>query len=184
MKLPQIQLHQTYAMIGLRITQPQQEITQPPAEMSIKQEPAKMTIERTPSSLDINQDQAWNELNLKSPSVFSQDCAEFGKQQALEAIAMIAQKGDRLASIKNKSDAIVAMATEKNLKEPPDFNIAFIPSYGSVQINYTPTELQINWQNGGAQVEIVQQKPIHHYTPGTTEVFMSQWPELQIDVLG
>lgn len=184
MQLPQIQLHQTYGKIGLRISQPVQKIEQPTAEMSIKQSPAKMMIERTPSVLEIDQEQARNELNCKSPSVFSQDSAEYGKQLAFEAIALIAQKGDRLANIKDKTDAIVAIATEKNLKEPLDFNIAFIPSYGSVQIQYTPSDLKIDWQEGGTEIEVVQQKPVHQYTPGKTEVYMSQWPELKIDVLG
>jgi hypothetical protein len=182
MRFPQIQLKQTYAKIGLRIIQPVQEIEQPPAKMSIKQKPARMIIDREPAILEIDQEQAWNELNLKSPSVLSRDFAEYGKQQALAAIAEIAQKGDRMAAIENKADAIVEMATEKNLKEPPDFNIAFIPSYGSVKIHFTPADLEFHWQEGGAEVKVIPQKPIHRYTPGKTEVYMLKWPELHIDV--
>jgi hypothetical protein len=184
MKLPQIQMNQTYARIGLRITQPVQEISQPSAVTSIRQEPAQMTIERQPSILEIDQEQAWNELNLKSPSTFNNDNVDYAEEQWLEAIANIAQKGDRLAAIKNHSDAIVEIATNQNIKEPRDFNIAFIPSYGSVHIQYTPADLQINWQLGGAKIEIMQQKPVHNYTPGKTEIYMSQWPELHIDVQG
>lgn len=184
MQIPQIQIQQTYAKIGLRITKPVQEIEQPPAQISIKQESAKMVIDRKPGMLEIDQEQARNEVNLKSPSVLSDDFAQYGRQQLLEAIASIVQKGNQMAAIKNNADAIVAMATEYTLKMPPDFNIGFIPSHGSVKFDYTPAEINIDWQIGGTEIDTIVQKPIHHYKPGKAEVYMSQWPELTIDVLG
>ncbi|MED3563482.1 DUF6470 family protein [Bacillus xiapuensis] len=184
MQLPQIRLQQTYAQIGLKITQPTQEIQQPPADLSIKQIPAAMTIDRKPARLDINQDQAWNELNLKSTPVFSADMAEFSKQEGFEAIAEIAQEGDQFAAIENKTDAIVSIAQEKGCPPPQDFNIAFIPSYGSVKINFVSTELHIEWKQGGAEIEAEQHKPIHQYTPGKTEVYLSQKQQLKIDFVG
>lgn len=184
MQIPQIRLHQTYAQIGLRTIQPVQEIQQVPADLSIKQVPATMNIERQPSHLDIDQEQAWNELGLKKLSVLSADMAEFSKQEGLAAVAEIAQEGDQLAAIEHKGDTIVSIATDKALPEPVDFNIAFIPSYGSVKINYTPTELHIDWKQGGAEIEATQHKPIHNYTPGKTEVYLRQMQQLQIDFVG
>jgi uncharacterized membrane protein YvbJ len=184
MQVPQIRLHQTNAEIGLRSTQPVQEIEQIPAELSIKQVPARMNIERQPSHLDINQDQLWNELNVKSPSVFSADMAEFSKQEGLDATAEIAQEGDQLAAIENKTDAIVSILSAKSNPGLADFNIAFIPSYGSVKIHYSPTELYIDWKQGGAQIDSTQHRPIHNYTPGRTEVYLRKMQELQIDFVG
>lgn len=184
MHLPQIRLQQTYAQIGLRTRQPTQEIQQVPADLSIKQVPAVMTIDRQPSRLEINQDQAWNELNLKSTPVFSEDMAEFSKQEGFEAIAEIAQEGDQFAAIEKKSDVIVAIATEKGSPPPQEFNIVFIPSYGSVKINYVPTELHIDWKQGGVEINSTQHIPIHQYTPGKTEVYLRQKQQLQIDFIG
>lgn len=184
MQIPQIRLHQTYAQIGLRTIQPVQEIQQVPAELSIKQVPSTLNIDRQPSHLDIDQEQAWNELGLKKLSVLSADMAEFSKQEGLAAVAEIAQEGDQLAAIEHKGDAIVSIATDKALPEPADFNIAFIPSYGSVKINYTPTELHIDWKQGGAEIEATQHKSIQNYTPGRTEVYLRQMQQLQIDFVG
>lgn len=181
MRVPQIRLQQTYAQIGLNITQPKQEIEQKPADVSIKQIPSRMTIDRTPSQLTIDQDQAWSELGFKKTSVLSQEFAEAGKQAAIEAIGEIASEGDQLAAIEQKSDAFIAIATEKGNPPPADFNIAFIPSHGSVKIDYTPTELHINWERGGAEIEVNPNKPIHNYIPGQTEVYLRQWNQLQID---
>ena len=184
MQLPQIQLHQTYAQIGLRTTQPVQEIEQMPAEQSIKQVPATMNIDRKPTHLDIDQEQLWNELNFKNNSVFSEDMAEFAKQELMDAISEISQEGDQLAAIEQKTDAINAIVTSKINPGSAEFNIAFIPSYGSVKINYTPTELNIDWNKGGVEIQVTPHKPNHTYTPGKTEVYLRQMQSLQIDFVG
>jgi hypothetical protein len=181
MRIPQIRLQQTYAQIGLNIIQPKQEIEQRPADVSINQIPSKMTIERTPSKLTIDQDQAWSELGFKKTSVLSQEFAENGRQVLIEAIGEIASEGDQLAAIEQHSDAFVAIATEKGNPPPADFNIAFIPSHGSVKIDYTPAEVHINWERGGAEIQVNPNKPIHNYTPGKTEVYLRQMNQLQID---
>ncbi|MFJ7726536.1 DUF6470 family protein [Neobacillus sp. NPDC097160] len=184
MQIPQIRLQQTYAQIGLRITQPVQEIQQIPAEQSIKQTPAEMTIERQPSHLEIDQEQAWNELGFKKTSLLCAEMADFSKQEGLEAVAQIAQEGDQLAAIENNTDPFASIAMEKANPGPADFNIAFIPSYGSVKFHYTPTEVHINWKQGGAEIAATPHKPIHNYTPGKTEVYLRQKGQLQIDFVG
>ncbi|WHZ05400.1 DUF6470 family protein [Neobacillus sp. YX16] len=184
MQVPQIRLQQTYAQIGLRITQPIQELQQEPARLSIKQTPATMKVTRTPSKLDINQDQARNEINMKMPDVFSRDNAEASRQKGLENIAEIVLEGNQLAAIETKTDALAAIAVNKSLPEPDDYNIAFIPSYGSVQIDYTPTQLHIEWEKGGADIHATPHEITHHYTPGKTEVYLRQMNQLQIDIVG
>ncbi|MDR7235703.1 DUF6470 family protein [Neobacillus drentensis] len=184
MQIPQIRLHQTYAQIGLRTTQPVQEIQQIPAEQSISQIPAVMTIERQSSHLEIDQEQAWSELGFKKTSVLSAEMADFSKQEGLEAVAQIAQEGDQLAAIENKTDPFASIAMEQASPGPADFNIAFIPSYGSVKLHYTPTEVHINWKQGGVEIEVTPHKPIHNYTPGKTDVYLRQKEQLQIDFVG
>ncbi len=184
MQLPQIRLHQTYAQIGMRTVQPVQEIQQIPAELSIKQYSAKMEIERKPSELHIDQEQAWNELGFKSPSVFSRDMADSAKQKGLENIGKMAEEGHQLAAIENKTNAIQAIASKNANPGPADFTIAFIPSFGSVKINYKPSELHIDWKPGGTEIEVEPHRPIHKYTPGKTEVYLRQREQLEIDFIG
>lgn len=184
MQIPQIRIQQTAAQIGLRTTQPVQEIQQTPADLSIKQVSAEMEIERQPSNLEIDQEEAWNQLNQKSLLVFSADMAEFSRNEGMEAIAQIVQEGNQLAAIEQKTNAVAAIALEKASPGPADFNIAFIPSYGSVQNHFTPTEVHINWKQGGVEIESTQHKPIITYTPGKTEVYLRQEQQLQIDFVG
>lgn len=184
MQLPQIRLQQTYAQIGLRITQPVQEIHQAPANLSIKQIPAELSIEKKAARLEIDQIEAWNQLGFKNLNVLADEWADAGKQACLEAIGQIAEEGDQMAAIQNKSDAFAAIALQRSTPPPTNFNITFIPSYGSVKIQFTPTEVHVNWKQGGAQIEVAPTKPIHQYTPGKTEVYRRQIQELQIDFVG
>lgn len=184
MQLPQIRLHQTYAQIGLRITQPVQEIHQEPADLSIKQNPAELSIERTPSRLEIDQEEARSQLGFKPLGVLSAEIADESKQIGFEAIAQIAQEGDQMAAIENKSDAIVEISAQKGNPPPADFNITFIPSYGSVKIHFTPTEVHLNWNQGGTKIDSKINRPIHHYQPGKTEVYLRQKQQLEIDFVG
>jgi hypothetical protein len=184
MQIPQIRLHQIYAQIGLRITQPVQEIEQKPADLSIKQTSATMNIERKPGQLKIDQEQLWNELNFKRNGVFSEDMAAFARQEAIEAVGDKAQEGDQLAAIEKKTDAINAIVSAKANPGPAEFNIGFIPSYGSVKIDYTPTELTIDWKLGGADIQTTANRPVHNYTPGKTEVYLRQMQNLEIDFVG
>ncbi|QCJ42382.1 hypothetical protein FAY30_10945 [Bacillus sp. S3] len=184
MQLPQIRLQQTFAQIGLRITQPVQEIHQEPANLSIKQLPAELSIEKKASRLEIDQIEAWNQLGFKNLNVLTEDIAEQARQDGLEAIATIAEEGDQMAAIENKSDAFAAIALQRSTPPPTNFNITFIPSYGSVKIHFTPAEVSINWKQGGAEIDSTVNKPTHQYTPGKTEVYLRQMQQLQIDFVG
>jgi len=184
MQLPQIRLQSTFAQIGMRRTDPVQEIQQVPAELSIKQTPTKMTIERTPGRLEVDQEQAWNELNLKGTPQLIADNAEYSRQQAMEGIAETVAEGNQMAAIENKTNAFDAIITNKVLAPPDDFNIGFIPSYGSVKLHYQPTELQINWQKGGVEFQSTPAQTTHQYTPGKTEIYLRQKQQLSIDFVG
>jgi hypothetical protein len=184
MQFPQIRLHSAFAQIGMQRSNPVQEIQQVPAELSYKRTPTKMNIERTPGQLEIDQEQAWNQLNLKGPSQLIADNADYARQQAMEAIAETVAEGNQMQAIENKTNAIDAIVTNKVLAPPADFNIAFIPSHGSVKFNYQPTELHIDWQKGRIEFQATPAQVNHQYTPGKTEIYLRQKNRLEIDFVG
>lgn len=184
MGIPQIRLSQTYAKIGLDIQKPKQSIQQPQAVMEIHQEPTKLEIRRSNWKLIIDQTQAWHEMNLKDPFTLTRDWAGDGYRQLLEGIAQRVAEGNRLAAIEYGGNPIADIAKQKNTPGPANFNIAFIPSYGSVKINFTPAELHINWRQGGTSIHTEARKPIHDYTPGKVEVYLKQKESLRVEFTG
>lgn len=181
MRMPQIRLEQTYARIGMDIIKPQQRISQPQAELNLHQEPAVLDIERTPSHLDIDQSQAWNDLNIKDMYTMTRDIADYAHQQVLEGIARRAREGDRLAAIEKGGNPIADIAQENANPGPLDFNVGVLPSYGAVKIQFTPTQLQMNWKRGGVTIDPLIKQPTHEYIPGKVEVYLKQKESLKID---
>ncbi|GAB7389195.1 hypothetical protein BSNK01_30330 [Bacillaceae bacterium] len=184
MRIPQIRIEQTFAQIGMETIRAKQEIRQPKAELNLRQVPAKLTIERTPGRLLIDQKQAWNDRNLKDPLTLTRDEAERARQLLLEGIARIAQEGDRLAAIEKGGNPIAEIAWENANPGPLDFNYGVIPRHGAVKIRYLPAQLRFHWTLGGATLDPVIHKPVHHYTPGKVNIYLRQRNSLSIDVVG
>lgn len=184
MRVPQIQLSQNFAKIGMEIVKPKQMIQQPPAELEIKQEAAELEISQRGSKLVIDQTQAWNEMNLKDPFTLTRDWARDAYQQVMQGIARRVEEGDYLATIENKGNPIAEMARQSGSPGPARFNIAFIPSFGSVSINFIPGEVNMNWKQGGVFIEAETHKPIHEYSPGKIEIYLKQKESLTVDFIG
>lgn len=184
MRLPQIILESQSGTIGLNINKPVQEIEQPKADVSIEQKPAEMIINRQSSKLTIDQTLARENLDLKSVFKRMDDNADLGFQTAMEYIAKVSQEGDELMNIaKVKVNPVLSQA-ERALSSETTFNTGNVPSQQSVNIDYTPASVDIEWIQHKPDIQLQVNKPVHTYTPGTTEVKMEQYPSLKIDFTG
>lgn len=181
MIFPQIRLESTRGQIGLQINQPVQEIQQPQADLSIEQPAAEMTIDRRPSKLTIDQTRAREDVDLKSIRRRIEEAADRGKQDLLDGIARVSSQGDQLMRVEDGGNAIPDIAEANGLPPFYEFNIGFIPSAGSVEIGYDPGDVNIQWQTHKPNIQVNINKPIHHYTPGTTTVSMKQYPNVKVD---
>ncbi|WP_210367198.1 DUF6470 family protein [Bacillus sp. REN3] len=181
MQLPQIRLQSTFAQTEINTIQPMLEMEQPKAELAIEQPPAELQINRTPSKLTIDQTKAREDMDLKSISRRIEEAAQQGYEDWLAGLARVSQDGDELMMIENGGNAIAEQA--KRNSEPPmlEFNIGWIPSAGSVKIDYDPGRVDLDWKVNKPIIESRINKPIIHYTPGKAEISMKQYPSLKID---
>lgn len=186
MRLPQIQIKQTYAQLGLKTTKPIQEIRQPKAELNLRQEPAVMDIRQAKGQLQIDTSEARENLDLRSSAQRSRDNAEYGLRKAMEAIAQISMEGDRLAAIEKKgANPIVDISFEESILYQSHEIIAAGSIVGDgIEIRYDLQPAQINIQARGKKMDPVIHRPIHNYTPGKVEGYMKQWNRVDIDVVG
>ncbi len=184
MRVPQIRIEQTFAKLGMKTNNAMNEIRQPKAEINMKQEPALLEVTRTPSKLTIDQSQAWRDMELKSVFVTTAEEAEFGYQAVMEGIARRAQEGDRLARIHIDRDPIPDFHIHDFVKEPREFNVDFIPKYGSVKIHYEPTKLHFDWKVRGMTIDPEVKKPEVTYNPGKVDIYVAQNNSLKIDFIG
>ncbi|WP_221566969.1 DUF6470 family protein [Alkalihalobacillus sp. TS-13] len=181
MQIPQIRIQSQPALIGLKTTKGVQQISQPKAEQSIQQPKADLNTKTTKGTLTIDQTQAWNDMDLKSVFVQTEEAAQLGREDLLAGIARRAQEGDQLMRIENGGNPIAEHARVNSGGEMKEWNIGWIPSAGSVKLDYQPARVDIEVQVNKPIIETTPKKPEHTYQPGDVEVFLRQRNSLSID---
>lgn len=186
MRLPQIQIRTTDAKIDLDIHKPQQYIKQPRTIQTIEQPAAILDIRTTNSVLKIDSSQARRDLGLVGPFELMANYAQKGEQMSLQGMARRAQEGRQMMENAGKDQGratIQGIAKQNHGPKRVPFNIKFIPSIGSVKINFTPGTTDINVTTQKPKIDVQVNKPIHKYTPGKVTGTMIQTPSVQTDVI-
>lgn len=186
MRLPQIQIHTSDAKIDLHIAKPQQHIKQPKATLHIEQPAAILEISTKRGILKLDSSQARRDLGLIGPIEATKNAAIEGKQAALSGIARRAREGRQImmSAGKGQGRAIVQNIAKQNHRpHHVPFNIKFVPSIGSVKIDYSPGTTEVNIQKRDPIIDAKVNKPIHEYAPGKVTGTMVQRPDVDIDVI-
>ena len=186
MKLPQIQIRTTDAMIDLDIHKSQQYIKQPQATQTIEQPAAILEIRTTRGVLKIDSSQARRDLGLIGPLESIGNYAQEGQQVALEGMARRAREGRQMMESAGKDQGrttIQNIAKQNHGPHPVRFNVKFVPSIGSVKIDYTPGTTDVNITKQAPKIDAQVNKPVHEYTPGKVTGTMIQRPSVQTDVI-
>jgi len=144
---------------------------------------ARLEIRREPVQVLIDQFQCFSEAGRKSVFELGREYARLGREAALKAIGRIAEEGRRMAAIERKENVIPQLARERTTRDAA-FNIAFIPTSrpeiqvtgGTMDMKYIPGSLQMDWEiHTTAEFDATLHK---------VEIYMRQWPELHIEVVG
>jgi len=179
--IPQIQIRQVYAKIGINTTTAKQEIKQPKATIEIHQVPAKLEIEHSYPQVEIDQRKARGALGFVPYLDFMNRIHEGIKLSFLNNLAQMAEKGDRLTAIDQPGNSIADLATFERI-ELPELDYLDTPSYDNVEINVKPARLNINWIKGGADLQVQPNKPELNYTPGKVNIYLLQRNSLEISL--
>lgn len=179
---PQIRLQSTPARLDIHVEKGSLEMEQPKADLEIEQPKAEVMIKRRLSKLTIDQTKAREDVGYKSIPRMIEDAAAEGKQAWLEGIARRAQQGRELMQIqKGTSNPIPQQAKRNSEGEPKQFGLGWIPSPGSVKLDYDPGEVKIDVERRDPIITSSINKPIINYTPSKVAIMLAQYPSLEID---
>lgn len=182
MYFPQIRLQSQMAQIEMTTNPAKQSIEQPGPDLDLQQPPAELHIDRTPSVLSIDQSEARADVDLKSIRRRVEEFAQNGYQEWLNGIARRAQEGNELMRIENGGNPIASIGKQNGKLLPTyEFNIGYVPKAGSVKIDFQPTKLDIQWDIKKPINNTKARKPIIDYQPGTVDIRIKQYQDLQID---
>ncbi|MEK5214787.1 DUF6470 family protein [Psychrobacillus sp. FSL H8-0487] len=183
MNIPKLQINSTKAQISLNIQKPVQKIEQPSANLDLQQPKAIQTMKTTKPQLSIDTEQARADVDLKSARRRIEDFATEGRQGVSEGIARRAQQGTELMKIENGGNPIKSHAQQTGRQPYSSLSIKFIPTHGSVKVNFQPGSVDIKVEPQQVINNTTTNKPIQNYTPGKVLVGMQQHASIQIDWL-
>jgi hypothetical protein len=183
LRIPQLQITQTYGQISIRQDHGGVEIQQPRAKMDVTTERPRIEIERVKGKLEIDQSKAWEAYGIMSPIEVTSRIYSEVRNIALQAIAKKAQEGDRMAAIHKSTNVIPELAAEKSIEflEMEYFGEA---SYDNVDVSYTPDQLSFRPINGEVNIQVEPQKPLIERVPAKVTIGMERYPSIQITVAG
>lgn len=171
------QIKSTPGLIGINTISAKLSIRQPRGRQEISQPKAELYIERELPRVIIDQYQCFAEAGLKNPTDFAKDNGQWSYKCFLEAIARYNEEGDMLAQIEKGSNPFPVIAENRAFPRY-DFNIDFIPR-SRPKIDVTGY-LNMRWKINKPLINYEVRKPIVDYERGKVEIFMRQWPSLEI----
>lgn len=182
MQIPQIRLQSTFAQTQIQTTPARLEMEKSKAELSIEQPQARMEVSHTPSKLTIDQTEAWAQLSFKSIPRLVEDAKHEGYQAWFEGVARVSQEGDELMKIENGGSPIPEQARRNSEPASYEFNIGWIPSQGSVKIDYKASKIDIDWKvNKPIISSNVTKQEVYQYSPGKVDISLKNHASLKID---
>jgi hypothetical protein len=181
--IPKLHISQTYAQLSIRQDPGGVEIEQPKAKVEIKTQLPSMEIERVESKLEIDQSKAWDAYGIINPlEMNSRIYGQVRDSVVPQAIAKIAQDGDRMAAIHRSTGVIAELAAESWVEL--QVNFAGEASYNNVDVNYTPDQLSFRLVEGVVNIQVEPQWPIIQHKPSQVNIAVEKYPSIQIEWRG
>lgn len=173
-------------LIGIRTTPGQFNMENRPARLEMHQEHAAISIETKKPVLEISQYESMAQMGYKNTGDVALELAQLGKQKAMEYIANKTAEGNRLKSIENGGNPIREIAIEKAWPQKqrqggytPIVGPKFHATPGEVFITPPPVN---NPTHIGYEADFIPGELNIQYNPAKLEIYMRQYPEINIDV--
>ncbi|OXM86363.1 DUF6470 family protein [Paenibacillus rigui] len=181
MNLQRLSIHQTYGQIGIQTNNASAEIESPQGDLKIEQHPAEMNFHSEPGKLEIDSSAAWAALGKGGHmawmnSIYSQLPGVFR-----QALAKIAEDGNRAAQITNKSNAFAEIAKGEAFSTS---GIQYVGPAGlnNVKIHYEPQQIETNIEPVKPTIQYTPVKPQVTFVPGSVDIYMKQMNSIDIQV--
>lgn len=173
-------------LIGIRTTPGQFNMSNRPARLEMRQEHAKVAIETSRPMLEIDQYQSMAQMGYKKTADVALELAQLGRQKAMEFIANKTDEGNRLKAIEKGGNPIREIAIDKVWPQKQRQG-GFTPIVGP-EFHATPGEVTItppqvnNPSHIGYEADYIPGELNVQYIAAKVEVYMRQYPEINIDV--
>jgi hypothetical protein len=180
---PLLEITMVPIQLEIRSTDAQMEMTRGTAELEITREKGGLTIHSRPIRLSLDTFESRNSIMPSAFTSVRQNAAQ-GQQAAYAATAAYARQGQLLLKTQIGQELVTQFAAEKqtqNLKT--NVGLKFIPTTGP-EINWTPAEMDIEYQMDKLNFDWNIEAPRVEFTPGDVQISVKQYPDVVIEYVG
>jgi hypothetical protein len=169
--------------IGIRQTQPQLDMQIKNADVELIQQPYELQLSVSfPQIEKIDQKECFREIGLVNFMDSIRETAQDAQAHVLQAIERIAQQGDQIAHIENKSITIGKVFGEIPDQEK-DFNIDVAPK-SRPKITFREGEIRSNFIYGSVKPRYIPADIDTNFRYGTIDVYLEKEPYIKITSRG
>lgn len=179
MDLLRLSIRQTYASIGIETSRAKLSIESPPGDLKIETEPAKMEIQRTPGEVNVDSSKAWMALGKGDHLDWCNMLYNQMGQEYLTNVARIVDEGNRLAKFTKPGSSIADMMASR-ITERSTLQYTGEASVDNVDIQYTPSELNVQWGGHSTQIDYTPQRPQTSYEAAVANIYIRNKNSLSI----
>ncbi|QDH20854.1 DUF6470 family protein [Saccharibacillus brassicae] len=171
--IPQIQIRQTPAKIGIETTRGQMEIRQPKPQMQQETQAAQLSIEQYKPQLTIDQSKAFAAYTGGTMRELNDRLVSGYQQNFMQALAKRVDAGNQLAAIHKPGNTIAEIygTDNKALPIPESRGPA---SMGNVQIRFETPPPKIDFRAAKVDIRIETQPVEINYTVGSINMYLLQ----------
>jgi hypothetical protein len=178
--IPQIQISQQYAKLGIDADLGRYEMKQPRPTLELEQPQAKVEMRQPQGELKIDQSRAWDALSRTNILEVMHRIYGQARELAMKGTARIVEDGNRMAAIhKSKADAIPELAMDVRVSFP-EMVYAGEASFDNVDISYTARRPEINITPSPVHSRAQLNPPQVDYYRGKLDIYMLQYNKVEI----
>ena len=179
--MPQIQINQQSAKIGLKIKQPEMSLKQNKSTVEIKQETGKMKIKKDIVEVNVDNYPARKDLGYKNTEDMSKSFAQQGKQAVMNSIKRYASQGDQLMKVEKKGKPIITQAKQKTKQDQKEIGLRW---KRGPRISVKPHKLSMKYKPNYPSIKAKMGSVESNLGWGTVKATIDQYNKLDISLTG
>jgi len=179
MNMPQIQIRQTYALIGMDTEPAQVQMYQPAPIVNMTTQPSQLQIQPSRTDLYIDSSMANAALGVGPNLEWNQNIYSQVKQVVLQGILRRNEDGNRMMDFGNPKDPIPELA-EKNSKLINSIDYSTPASTLNMKVEGQFQPARIEHSEPKLSIDVSISRPQIEYQRGKLEIYLRQRPALSI----
>ncbi len=177
-----LSIETTPAVIGMRTTRARLTVSNSSnAQVQMNSRPASFRMNTQVPRVKIDQSQAFASAGNAPILQLSSQNAKNSLSMGLEAIGKMVDDGNYIGNLFAGGNRVAQLAFENSLPNY-EFNAVAMPSVGP-DITLVRQDPNIEWEPYQLNISTIPQQMSVEYIPGSLEIYMEQYPEINISYI-